>query len=368
MCLSGCRRPPAALRVTFLDVGQGDGAVIETPSGKVVVVDAGGIPGTDERLGSDPGSRVVVPFLRWRGISTVDLIVPTHPDDDHVQGLSAVVERVGVRAALDGGLPAAPNTPMARLRAKLAVRKVPITLARRGQRIDLGGGAFLEVLHPADPLLTNTRSDDNNNAIVFRLVYGKSRILFTADAEEDAERSIIKSGADLSADVLKVGHHGSRWSTSAAFFEESESVRRHYFLRQRQPLRPSAQRSRCPPRRAGRANLSHRLAGRARPRNRRPDHSNDAVPERLTVERAAGRDHRHGKYRHEKRLDGKRPAVGRSASAASQLTNRLRRSPVAKRPTAARSSCRKFIVQAIFAPDGIRSDGQRMATQPPSMS
>ena len=197
--------------MTFLDVGQGDGAVIETPSGKIVVVDAGGVPGTDERLGGDPGTRVVVPYLRWRGVSTVDLVVATHPDDDHVQGLSAVTSRLNVRAALDSGLPSPPETPMSRLRDMWARKRVPVRIARRGQRIDLGDGAFLEILHPSEKLLTGTRSDDNNNAIVLRLVYGKARILFTADAEEDAERELLKSGIDLSADVLKVGHHGSRW-------------------------------------------------------------------------------------------------------------------------------------------------------------
>lgn len=214
--LLSCRPVPPVLRVTFLDVGQGDATVIETPSGRVVVVDGGGIPQTDEREGSDPGSRVVVPFLRSRGISTIDLLVATHPDDDHVQGLVAVTERLQVRAALDSGLPASVG-PCARLRAAWKVRGIRTHTARRGQSFDLGGGVWLDVLHPAEPLLHGTRSDDNNNAIVLRLRYGQVRVLLTADAEQDAEQSLLRSGQDLRAQVLKVGHHGSRGSSSAAF-------------------------------------------------------------------------------------------------------------------------------------------------------
>lgn len=218
LLFAGCRPAPKTLRVTFLDVGQGDSAVIETPSGRVVVIDGGGIPTTDEREGGDPGSRILVPFLRSRGISAVDLLVATHPDDDHIQGLVAAVTRLRVRAALDSGLPAGPG-PCTRLRAAWRARGVRVHLARRAQSFELGGGARLEVLHPAEPLLTGTRSDDNNNAIVVRLVFGKVRVLFTADAEDEAEKSLLGSGLDLHADVLKVGHHGSRGSTSAAFLK-----------------------------------------------------------------------------------------------------------------------------------------------------
>ena len=217
--LVGCQSAPERLRVTFLDVGQGDSAVIETPSGKVVVIDGGGIPSdpSASEAGVDPGTRIVVPFLRSRGISTIDLLIATHPDDDHVQGLLAVTERLAVRTVLDSGLPAAPNSSMSQLRAAWKARGITVHTARRGQSFDLGTGVRLEILHPADPLITGTHSDDNNNAIVARLVYGKARILFTADAEQDAEESLLKSGLDLSADVLKVGHHGSRGSTSERF-------------------------------------------------------------------------------------------------------------------------------------------------------
>lgn len=184
------------------------------------MVDGGGHPGTNERDGGDdPGARVVVPFLRHRGVSAIDLLVATHPHDDHLQGLVAVVERLQVRQALDSGFPAA-SPPCVRLRDALARRGIPVRRARRGQVIDLGGGARIEVLGPPHPFLAGGRSDANNASIVLRVVYKKARVLLTGDAEEEAEASLVASGQDLRADVLKTGHHGSRWSSTDSFLDQ----------------------------------------------------------------------------------------------------------------------------------------------------
>lgn len=206
------------LRITFLDVGQGDSAVIESPTGTVVVIDGGGKPGTDESLGADPGSRVLVPYLRSRGVQRVDLLVATHPDDDHIQGLNAAAIRLAPpRAALICGYPG-PSAPYHRLLARLRARNVPLYVARRGQTIDLGGGARLEVLAPTDRPIVTGHSLTNNNCIVVRLVYHRARLLFTGDAEEEEESDILDDpAADVSADILKIGHHGSRWSSSTPF-------------------------------------------------------------------------------------------------------------------------------------------------------
>lgn len=206
--------------MTFLDVGQGDACVIEgpPPARRVVVVDGGGRPGIDERAGGDPGTRIVVPFLRHRGIRTVDLIVPTHPDDDHVQGLIAVVDRLTVRAALVGDF-SGDSESYARLRERLQRRRVSVLKAQRGQVIDLSGGARLEVLHPPSPSVAGGLLTANNESIVLRLVYGRARLLLTGDAEWEAEASLLAARCDLSADLIKIGHHGSRGSSTTAFLK-----------------------------------------------------------------------------------------------------------------------------------------------------
>ncbi|MES2459576.1 MAG: ComEC/Rec2 family competence protein [Armatimonadota bacterium] len=205
--------------MTFLDVGQGDAAVVECPSGKVVVIDGGGKPGTDETAGGDPGNQVVVPYLRSRGISTVDVLVATHADDDHAQGLNAVAGRLTVRAALINGFPGT-SKPYNRLLARLRSRRVPLDIARRGQTLSLGDGVRLQVLSPTDKAILYGRSASNNQSIVLRVIYGKSRFLFTGDAEEEEEKDMLSTKQiSLEADVLKIGHHGSRGSSQATFLD-----------------------------------------------------------------------------------------------------------------------------------------------------
>jgi competence protein ComEC len=214
-----CRpTPPLPLRVTFLDVGQGDSTVIQSPTGRVVIVDGGGHPGASPADNGSPGNRIVVPFLQKYNMTDIDLIVPTHPDDDHVQGLIAVVERLTVRGMLDGGYFDNAASYHA-LRETVKHHRLPIYIARRGQTIDIGGGARLEILHPADRPILGTASPTNDNSIVLRLVYGKARVLLTGDAAMAAEDSMCASGQALTADILKAGHHGSGHSTSAAFLE-----------------------------------------------------------------------------------------------------------------------------------------------------
>lgn len=183
------------------------------------MIDGGGKPGTDETLGGDPGSQVVVPYLRSRGISTVDLLVATHADDDHAQGLNAVAGRLTVNAALINGYPGA-SKPYNRLLHRLRSKRVPLYIARRGQTIPLGRDTRLEVLAPTDTPIMDGRSVSNNQSIVLRIVFGKSRFLFTGDAESSEEDDILAApGTNIAADALKVGHHGSRWSSSGPFLK-----------------------------------------------------------------------------------------------------------------------------------------------------
>ncbi|HEY3266510.1 MAG TPA: DNA internalization-related competence protein ComEC/Rec2 [Armatimonadota bacterium] len=208
--------PRPLLRVTFLDVGQGDCALIQTSGGRSVLIDAGGRPEMGSALPSSTGERIVVPALRRAGVRRLDAVILTHPHEDHAGGLPAVLTAFPVRLWLDSGQPhPAPGfTESLKLAAH---RGVPLRLARAGDRVDLQPGIELDVLGPRSPLMHGTRDDLNNNSIVCRLTCGSTAFLFCGDEEREAEERLLRSGAVPRADVLKAGHHGSATSSATAF-------------------------------------------------------------------------------------------------------------------------------------------------------
>lgn len=198
------QRPP---EVVFLDVGQGDATLIRLPGRVEVLVDGGGTPFSDR----DVGTGVVLPALRALGVRALDVVVATHADLDHVEGLATVLERMPV-----GTLVMGPRWPAAaidgRLRALAAARGIPVHRAQRGEVWRFDGGrsvAELDVLHPpAAPLPTS-----NENSIALLLRYGGTpQVLMLGDAPASVERVL----AVPHVPVLKVAHHGSRFSTSEA--------------------------------------------------------------------------------------------------------------------------------------------------------
>lgn len=198
--------PDGKLHVYFLDVGQGDAILVVAPDGRQILVDGGPSP---TALLNELGA--VLPF--WD--RSLDLVVLTHPDGDHITGLMPLLDRYRVGQVLD-----VPQSDTAREAetwlGQLNRAAVPRIYAQRGARIPVGD-VLLTVLHPGPELLIGTPPDDNNNAIVLRLDYGETSILLTGDAEYDTEKALMAAGVPLRADVLKVGHHGSNGATSAAF-------------------------------------------------------------------------------------------------------------------------------------------------------
>ncbi|MGQ9765966.1 MAG: ComEC/Rec2 family competence protein [Anaerolineae bacterium] len=198
--------PDGRLHVYFLDVGQGDAILIVAPDGRQVLVDGGPSP---TALLNELGA--VLPF--WD--RSLDLVVLTHPDGDHITGLIPLLDRYRVAQVLD--VPQSDAAPEAvPWLERLQARGIARVYALRGMRL-LVGDLLISVLHPGPEPLTGTASDDNNNAIVLRLDFGRFSVLLTGDAEREAEEALIAAGLPLHADVLKVGHHGSNGSTSAAF-------------------------------------------------------------------------------------------------------------------------------------------------------
>lgn len=209
------------LRLTVLDVGQGDCLLLQTPQGRTVLIDGGGA--NDEKAAdqSDVGERVVLPFLRAQGIGHLDMIVITHPHGDHVGGLAAVLRQEGVGMVLDGTCLPYPSPAYTQVRALIHSRHIPYTRAVRGMTIHLDPTVRADVLNPpAQGNIYGTTPDNNsvnNYSAVLRIGYGRTHFLLDGDAQSEAEQSMLNSTPDLSADVLKVGHHGAGNASTEAW-------------------------------------------------------------------------------------------------------------------------------------------------------
>lgn len=190
------------LLVTFIDVGQGDSILIQVPGGKAWLVDAGGS---------------IVDYLKLRDVSSLEAVVITHAHEDHISGMAEVLKEFPTSLVLDSGFPHTSET-YADLLKLVAEKHIPYSVARAGQSYacdDLS----IQVLHPVEPFITDTESDANNNSVVLRLTYGQTTFLLCADIQSEAEAQILKRGAFLSVQVLKVAHHGADTSTTQEFVD-----------------------------------------------------------------------------------------------------------------------------------------------------
>jgi len=192
------------LKVSFLDVGQGDAALIESPTGNQLLIDGGPNKNILNALGR------VMHFYD----KTIDAVLTTHPDQDHIGGIPEVLKNYTVGEYIDNGATSSTGI-FKELKNEISKNNIKTEIARAGEILDLGGGVFLKILYPtSDPKGTDT----NEYSIVAKLYYGSSTFLFTGDAPADAEQYLAKTdGKELKSDVLKVAHHGSRNSLSPEF-------------------------------------------------------------------------------------------------------------------------------------------------------
>ncbi len=204
------------LTVYFFDVGQGDAALVVSPTGKTVLID-GGPPEAGEHLAGR---------LRQIVHAPLDLVILTHPHLDHLGSLKDAIQAVGARRYMDPGF----DHPSAAYRNLLEFMGQEVGQVMTPQpnpqapdsllTIGLGEGAALTVhwpRYPREPFLKNTRSDANSNSIVVRLTYGQTAFLFTGDAEPDTEATLLRKRADYASTVLKVAHHGGKHSSTKDF-------------------------------------------------------------------------------------------------------------------------------------------------------
>jgi beta-lactamase superfamily II metal-dependent hydrolase/methylphosphotriester-DNA--protein-cysteine methyltransferase len=207
---------PAAplLSVYAIDIGQGDSLLIVSPTGKTVLIDTG-----------NPGNEQIVTnaLLKYSRDKRIDLFIASHPHADHIGSAAGIISASTVAKVLDSNYPYTTKTYENYL---LAVQKsgTQFIQAAPDQTFDIGGGAKITVLAPIKPFFTKAdlragATEPNANSVVVRLDYNKFSMLFTGDAEAETEARMISSNANLKAQVLKVGHHGSKYATSEAFLQ-----------------------------------------------------------------------------------------------------------------------------------------------------
>jgi competence protein ComEC len=193
---------------------------VVSPRGKTLLIDGGGafggFPGHEQHDGIDPGEEAVSPYLWSRGFQKIDVVALTHAHQDHLGGLTAVLQNFRVGRLWIGREVASPA--LAKLETLARARGIPLEYEVRGKQFAWDGveGLFFWPETPPDNIAPSAK---NNDSLVLRLRYGKRTLLLPGDAEKATERAILaeNTGEDLQADVLKVGHHGSKNSTMPDF-------------------------------------------------------------------------------------------------------------------------------------------------------
>ncbi|MFA5777950.1 MAG: ComEC/Rec2 family competence protein [Candidatus Paceibacterota bacterium] len=191
----------------MLDVGQGDALFIESPTGTQIMFDTG-----PARKVLGPLQKIMSPFDK-----SIDAIVITNPDADHIGGFLDILKNYKVGVVLEPGTLTDSKTYQ-NLKEEIKKKNIPDILAKRGMRLDLGGGVFIDILFPNRDV---SAWATNDGSVVARLTYGEESIMLMGDAPSKTEKIILaeNSKTQLASTILKVGHHGSRTSTSTQFVE-----------------------------------------------------------------------------------------------------------------------------------------------------
>ncbi|MFT8316311.1 MAG: ComEC/Rec2 family competence protein [Clostridium sp.] len=198
--------PPDTLVVHYIDVGQGDSELVQI-NNKNILIDAG----------PKDAENKVVSYIKAQDITTLDYLIETHPHEDHIGGMEAVVKSFKINEFIGPKIYNPPTTSIFKdLITTLKNRNMKITVLEPGDSINLGENVKCQILSPIKSSYDNL----NNYSVVLKITYKNSKFLFTGDAEQEDESKILNNGFDISSDVLKVGHHGSSSSSSESFLKE----------------------------------------------------------------------------------------------------------------------------------------------------
>jgi competence protein ComEC len=199
--------PSSEFQVSILDIGQGDAILLEAPTGQVILVDGGPDKTVLRRLGEE------LPFWERR----IDLLVLTHPHEDHLAGFNSILDRYTVGGVMITGVEAK-SQAYEHFLETINQKKIPLLVAEKSFNL-VFGEMRLEILYPQVSFKGNRIPNLNNSSIILRAVYREFEMLLTGDAEEIEEKAILASGVNIKADVLKAGHHGSETSSSEDFIK-----------------------------------------------------------------------------------------------------------------------------------------------------
>lgn len=208
-------KPTDKLKVTFFDVGQGDAALVETPTHNQILIDGGPDNSILAKIGT------ALPFFD----RTIDVLVVTHPDSDHLAGAVEVVKNYDIGMILVNGKECATKI-CGEFDKIIKEKNIKVIVANAGQKIDFGNGVKMDIFLPASPSFSagwriqEGKAEDNNFSIISRLAYGADSFLFMGDAEAKEEADLVNFWPNLRMEVLKVAHHGSKNSTTQLLLDE----------------------------------------------------------------------------------------------------------------------------------------------------
>jgi len=204
------------LQVTFLDVGQGDASFVKFPNGESMLIDGG-----DATKEWDQGKNAILPFLKFNNISNIKYIVASHPHNDHIGGLVEIMKSIDVDTLVISNYRF--NTKKyAKMIEVSRSEEIPIRYVEKGDQLFPDSSCRVYILHPSDEFAEErdfNGEECNNSSIVMKIQYGVNGILFTGDAEKDAENAYMEYGDFLECEIVKIGHHGSKTSSNQKMLE-----------------------------------------------------------------------------------------------------------------------------------------------------